>query len=266
MTSEQKFKFSEHPHSRFNPLRGDWVLVSPHRTKRPWQGKTEKTPETETLKYDPKNPLGPGNTRSNGIVNPNYKGVFLFTNDFPALLEDTPESGHSSHPLLKCRAERGTCKVMCFHPHSDLSLPLMSQEEIASVIEAWAKEQKELGETYTWVQIFENKGDIMGCSNPHPHCQIWASSSLPNEARLEDEMQRKYLDTHKKPLLMDYFELEQKEKERIVVENASWLAVVPYWATWPYEILLLPKEKTLRLADLSEHQKQGFLLFLLCTS
>ncbi|NXG59324.1 GALT uridylyltransferase, partial [Hemiprocne comata] len=164
---------AEHQHARYNPLRDDWVLVSAHRVKRPWQGQLEKPPPEDVPRWDPRNPLCPGATRANGEVNPRYEGTFVFPNDFPALQPDAPEPGDSDHPLFQAAAARGVCKVMCFHPWSDLTLPLMSLTEIRAVIDTWAELAAELGSSYPWVQIFENKGAMMGCSNPHPHCQEW---------------------------------------------------------------------------------------------
>uniref|UniRef100_A0A663FDA4 Galactose-1-phosphate uridylyltransferase n=1 Tax=Aquila chrysaetos chrysaetos TaxID=223781 RepID=A0A663FDA4_AQUCH len=207
-----RFRASEHQHARYNPLRDDWVLVSAHRVKRPWQGQLEKPPPEDVPRWDPNNPLCPGATRANGKVNPQYEGTFVFPNDFPALQPDAPEPGDSDHPLFRAAAARGVCKVMCFHPWSDLTLPLMSLAEIRAVIDAWAELAVELGASYPWVQIFENKGAMMGCSNPHPHCQVWASSFLPNEARLEDRTQRQYLSQHGVPMLLEYAEQEARRK------------------------------------------------------
>uniref|UniRef100_A0A8C3Y5P9 Galactose-1-phosphate uridylyltransferase n=1 Tax=Catharus ustulatus TaxID=91951 RepID=A0A8C3Y5P9_CATUS len=252
-----RFRASEHQHVRYNPLRDDWVLVSAHRVKRPWQGQLEKPPPEDVPRWDPKNPLCPGATRANGEVNPNYEGTFVFPNDFPALQPDAPEPDDSDHPLFRAAPARGVCKVMCFHPWSDLTLPLMSLPEIRAVIDAWAELATELGASYPWVQIFENKGAMMGCSNPHPHCQVWASSFLPNEARLEDQTQRQHLSQHGVPMLLEYAEQEACRKERLVVENADWLVVVPYWATWPYQTLLLPRRHVCRLQDLSDSEKDN---------
>ncbi|XP_041277881.1 galactose-1-phosphate uridylyltransferase [Onychostruthus taczanowskii] len=252
-----RFSASEHQHIRYNPLRDDWVLVSAHRVKRPWQGQLEKPPPEDVPRWDPKNPLCPGATRANGEVNPKYEGTFVFPNDFPALQPDSPEPDDSDHPLFQAAAARGVCKVMCFHPWSDLTLPLMSLPEIRAVIDAWAELAMELGASYPWVQIFENKGAMMGCSNPHPHCQVWASSFLPNEARLEDQTQRQHLSKHGVPMLLEYAEQEARRKERLVVENADWIVVVPYWATWPYQTLLLPRRHVCRLQDLSDSEKDS---------
>ncbi|XP_068279338.1 galactose-1-phosphate uridylyltransferase [Nyctibius grandis] len=252
-----RFRASEHQHARYNPLRDDWVLVSAHRVKRPWQGQLEKPPPEDVPRWDPNNPLCPGATRANGEVNPRYEGTFVFPNDFPALQPDAPEPGDSDHPLFRVAAARGVCKVMCFHPWSDLTLPLMSLAEIRAVINAWAELSAELGASYPWVQIFENKGAMMGCSNPHPHCQVWASSFLPNEARLEDRTQRQHLSQHGVPMLLEYAEQEACRKERLVVENMDWLVVVPYWATWPYQTLLLPRRHVCRLQDLHEGERDS---------
>ncbi|XP_039238583.1 galactose-1-phosphate uridylyltransferase isoform X2 [Pipra filicauda] len=233
-----RFRASEHQHARYNPLRDDWVLVSAHRVKRPWQGQLEKPPPEDVPRWDPKNPLCPGATRANGEVNPQYEGTFVFPNDFPALQPDAPEPDDSDHPLFRAAPARGVCKVMCFHPWSDLTLPLMSLAEIRTVIDAWAELATDLGASYPWVQV-------------------WASSFLPNEARLEDRTQREHLSQHGVPMLLEYAEQEARRKERLVVENADWLVVVPYWATWPYQTLLLPRRHVCRLQDLREGERDS---------
>lgn len=252
---EETFNPTEHQHIRYNPLKDDWVLVSPHRTKRPWKGKIEDVPEEEVPAYDASNPLCPGVVRPNGQKNPNYTGTFVFNNDFPALVDEVPEPEPSSHPLFQCAAAKGVCKVMCFHPKSNLSLPLMSNQEILNVIETWIDESNKLSKQYNWVQIFENKGEIMGCSNAHPHCQIWASSFLPNEGRIKDLNQKNYYRKHGTPLLLDYVREEIQRKERLVLENDHWIVAIPYWAIWPYETMLLPKSHVTRLAALTADQK-----------
>jgi len=247
---------SEHQHVRYNPLKGEWVLVSPHRCKRPWQGQVEKAQTESIPEFDPSNPLCPGVTRPNGAKNEEYKSTYVFTNDFPALLEDVPMPTPSDDPLFQAAPALGTCKVMCFHPKSNVTLPVMTLEEIRAVIERWIEELKVLGQKYNWVQIFENKGAIMGCSNPHPHCQIWASSYLPNEPRIKDVQQQEYFEKHGRPLLMDYMQRELGRKERTVLENDGWLVVVPWWAVWPYETMVLPKRHVQRFTDLNEKDKE----------
>ncbi|XP_042872845.1 galactose-1-phosphate uridylyltransferase-like [Penaeus japonicus] len=251
------FQSTEHQHVRFNPLRGDWILVSPHRMKRPWAGQVEKPVGEDVPAHDPKNPLCPGVMRPNGEVNPNYESTFVFTNDFPAMLEEVPVPQESSDPLFQSAPARGTCRVMCFHPKSNLTLPLMTCQEIKTVIDEWIKQLLDLGKKYTWVQIFENKGAVMGCSNPHPHCQIWASSFMPNEPKLKDTNQRDYFAKHGRPMLMDYVNRELEKKERLVITNDDWVVVVPYWAVWPYETMVLPRRHVSRMTDLTETEKMS---------
>lgn len=210
--------------------------------KRPWSGQEEAAQKNDLPEFDPTNPLCPGVVRQNGEQNPDYKSTFLFTNDFPALLEDIPLPPESDDPLFQTRGARGTCKVMCFHPKSNKTLPIMSQEEIVTVINAWIAEFKELSKKYTWVQIFENKGAAMGCSNPHPHCQIWACSFLPSEPDNKDRYMREYYIQYGRPLLYDYVRRELTRKERIVIENKDFLVVVPYWACYPFETMIIARD------------------------
>jgi len=252
-----QFNPTDHPHRRYNQLTGEWLLVSPHRTRRPWKGQVEKPPPKVRPRYDPTCYLCPGNERASGECNPKYESTYVFTNDFSALLPDTPEASIASHPLLRAESERGACRVICFSPRHDLTLPEMSVEEIRAVVDVWAAQTAELGQRCHWVQIFENKGAVMGCSNPHPHGQIWGGDALPNEPAKEERQQRDYLGGHGLPLLVDYANLEAARQERVVVENEHWLVVVPYWAVWPFETLLLPRRHVLRLPDLSDPERDG---------
>jgi UDPglucose--hexose-1-phosphate uridylyltransferase len=245
---------TQNPHRRYNALTGDWILVSPQRTQRPWQGKQETAARDVRPSYDPKCYLCPGNERAGGARNPAYTATNVFTNDFAAIMpNDAPVVEETG--LLRAQSVSGTCRVICFSPRHDWTLPVMPLEAIRGVVEVWVEQTEELGRTYRWIQIFENKGDIMGCSNPHPHGQIWASNFLPNEPSKEDRQQLAYWREQGSPLLVDYLRLELEQEVRIVVQNADWVALLPYWATWPYEVLLLPRRPIARLPELRDSER-----------
>lgn len=255
----QQFNMEDHPHRRYNALTGEWVLVSPHRAKRPWQGQVEKGEQEQFPKYDPKCYLCPGNERIGGHVNPDYSGPFVFTNDFSALMTDTPVGNDGDDELFQAESEQGICKVICFSPRHDLTIPEMSQEAVRKVVDVWQKEYQELGtnEFINYVQIFENKGAVMGCSNPHPHGQIWSSRSIPVEPMKEQMRQLVYYQKHGRTLLGDYLAKELDKKDRLIVENEHFAVLAPYWAVWPFEAMIVSKRAVSSLAEFTDAEKDG---------
>jgi UDPglucose--hexose-1-phosphate uridylyltransferase len=247
--------FSDLVHRRQNPLTGRWVLVSPHRTQRPWLGQIEPQAAPDLQVHDADCYLCPGNKRANGATNPNYEGPWAFQNDFPALLLGS-NADMEAQDLFRAEVVSGECRVICFSPNHSLTLPQLSKEQVRSVIDCWAVQSSELGTQYTWVQLFENKGAAMGCSNPHPHGQLWASSHVPDEPAIEDERQRAYFAETGHSLLTEVA-AQEAGGPRVVIETPNWLVIVPWWAVWPFETLLMPRFSVQRIEHLNAAQRDG---------
>jgi UDPglucose--hexose-1-phosphate uridylyltransferase len=248
-----------HPHRRYNPLTNEWILVSPHRTDRPWQGQVEKLPPESRPTYDPSCYLCPGNERAGGNRNPHYESTFVFPNDFGALLPDVLPAGLDQHGLLRATSERGLCRVICFSPRHDWTLSAMPLPDIHRVVDVWAEQTAELGamDLIHHVQIFENNGAMMGASSPHPHCQIWANEHVPTEPAKELRSLSAYLDEHGTCLLCDYVALELKAGERIILQNEHFVALVPFWAVWPFETIVLARRHVGSISDLSDVERDA---------
>lgn len=257
----------EYPHRRLNPLTREWVLVSPHRTARPWQGEVNRATGFGEVHYDPECYLCPGNRRAGGAVTPEYESVYIFDNDYAALLPEIPKAGDAGAGsggrergdpgLLAAEAERGRCRVLCFHPDHSLTLARMERGAIRKVVDAWTEEYRELGREYRYVEIFENRGAMMGASNPHPHGQIWATEHVPDEPLKETAAQAEYRAAHGRCLLCDYARVETRERVRTVCENEAFLVVVPWWAVWPFEVMVVAKRHARSLLDFSEAERDG---------
>jgi UDPglucose--hexose-1-phosphate uridylyltransferase len=253
------FDLKRDPHRRFNPLTNQWVLVSPHRTQRPWQGQVEKTASDRLESYDPQCYLCPGNARAGGVRNPQYTGTFVFENDFAALKPDTPTGNYREKGLLIAESEKGRCRVVCFSPRHDLTLARMEVADIERVVDTWATEFSDLASlpNIQSVQIFENRGAMMGCSNPHPHGQIWENETIPDELAREVVSFREYFHKNKSGLLGDYLSIEADKQERIVLANEHFVVVVPFWAIWPFETLLVSRRRVSCLTELGEEERKA---------
>jgi UDPglucose--hexose-1-phosphate uridylyltransferase len=257
----KNFDINEDPHRRYNPLINEWVLVSPHRAKRPWQGQNETVHSDALPEYDECCYLCTGNIRANGMQNPVYENSFVFENDFAAMKQDEIVFEEDiKETFFKAQPERGISRVVCFSPKHNLTLPEMEVATIENVIQTWQKEYADLGKIkyINYVQIFENKGSVMGCSNPHPHGQIWAQSSLPTEVEKTQNSQKVYFDKHQRTLLQDYLQEELNRNERIVIENDHFVALVPFWAIWPYETMIVSKRNIQKITDFEAAETTDF--------
>ena len=261
VVSVATFSPDRDPHRRRNLLTGEWVLVSPHRAQRPWQGEETEPGHGSTLSYDPTCHLCPGNTRANGASNPEYPDTFVFLNDFAALLPDTVDPV-ADDPLLVAAPARGEARVLCFSPRHDLTFPELDPEAARAVVECWCRQAAELQQSYSYVQVFENKGEMMGCSSPHPHGQIWASEHVPQVIQTEGARQRDWLDQTGTVLLDALATREAAAGTRVVEESADWLVIVPWWAAWPFETLVIARTPVTRLPELGDRARRDLALTL----
>jgi UDPglucose--hexose-1-phosphate uridylyltransferase len=250
---------SKTPHRRWNPLLREWILVSPHRTQRPWQGQVEEHTAEHKPKYDPDCYLCPGNSRAGGHKNPNYSGTFVFDNDYAALVADTPEGNIRESSLIVAESERGICRVLCFSERHDLTIPNMALDDLAAVVRVWTEQYQELG-ALDWVchvQIFENRGEMMGASNPHPHCQIWANETVPNYPAREQSAMLEFKRNYDKCLLCEYLQMERTQAVRVICANEFFTVVVPFWAVWPFEVLVVSNHHFTGMDQLSSESQRG---------
>ncbi|EOZ91497.1 Galactose-1-phosphate uridylyltransferase [Indibacter alkaliphilus LW1] len=254
------FSFEQHSHRRYNPFTGEYVQVSPHRSNRPWQGQQEKTTKTKGLSYDPECFLCPGNKRVGGEINPDYSDTFVFQNDFGALTQEVPEGEYIEGEFFKAKSEKGICKVLCFSPDHSKTIPELSIEQVTEVVKSWKREYIELGDKpfINYIQIFENKGEVMGCSNPHPHGQIWAQESIPDEPYKKQRNFKDYHDRKGSSMVCDYVYEELKKGERVLYENDSFVVLVPFWTIWPFETMIAPKYRLQSLRFLDKYQMRDF--------
>lgn len=254
------FSFEQHSHRRYNPFTGAYVQVSPHRSNRPWQGQQEKTFKTQGLSYDPECFLCPGNKRVGGESNPDYTNTYVFKNDFGALNEDVSEGVFEEGEFFRAKSERGICKVVCFSPDHSKTIPELSLDQVTAVVRTWKREYADLGAKpfINHVQIFENKGEVMGCSNPHPHGQIWAQESIPDEPAKKQKHFEEYYSRTGHNMVCDYVKEELQRKDRLIYENESFAIVIPFWAVWPFEAMIAPKNHLASLEDMEEVRMQDF--------
>ncbi|KFD65490.1 hypothetical protein M514_01455 [Trichuris suis] len=248
-------------HRRYNPLKDEWVIVAPQRLERPWKGEEEKPAGLHSRPNEKANPLQPGARRSSGLVNPDYEQTFWFVNDFPALDGRTPTGADKEEAqqdsLFRTQPALGVCRVLCYHRCCEKHFASMSIEEIVRVIDCWVEQLKTLSPDYNWVQIFENRGAAVGCSNTHPHGQVWATKYLPNIPSVMNNCQKKYHRERNSCMLLDYAKREIADGRRTVLTNSHWLIVVPFWAVWPFETMLLPLRHVTQLTELTDEEKKS---------